>query len=235
VGNGTSEEKRSNAHTLNWDGTAWFAGDVYTGSTSGVDMDEGSKKLATEDFVKSSYEKLKTNAQLEFYCIEDVTVIINGSSKVYPANSNVKIGFTENDVFEIVPTSNNSILTLSSFPGALNTFYPWLEGVKQFSNILFDMNTEDMYTKWSQGNQGNYQVQFAQYSNCIFWSDNPYINDVAKRTNYTLYYSSQLPLCYSNIPDNTFKSFYLALGVINDPNWGNPAYRDSFEKATWAT
>ena len=172
---------------------------------------------------------------MNFYCIEDVTIIVNGISKTYPANSNVEISFTKDDIFEIVPTSDNSILTLTAYPGALNTYYSWLEGIKQFSNILFDMNTEDMYTKWSQGNQGAYQVQFAQYTNCIFWSDNAYINDVAKRTNYTLYYSSQLPLCYSNIPDNTFKAFYLALGVTSDPNWGNSVYRDSFAKATWAT
>ena len=44
-----------------------------------------------------------------------------------------------------------------------------------------------------------------------------------------------MPLCYSTIPDNTFKAFYLAFNVCNDPNWGNPAYRDSFAKATWAT
>jgi hypothetical protein len=30
------------------------------------------------------------------------------------------------------------------------------------------MNAEDMYSKWSQGNQSDYQVQFAQYLNCIF-------------------------------------------------------------------
>lgn len=42
-------------------------------------------------------------------------------------------------------------------------------------------------------------------------------------------------MCYSNIPDNTFKAFYLAFGVNSDPNWSNPAYRDSFAKATWAT
>jgi hypothetical protein len=33
VGNGTSDSDRKNAHTLNWDGTAWFAGDVYVGGT----------------------------------------------------------------------------------------------------------------------------------------------------------------------------------------------------------
>ena len=190
---------------------------------------------ATEEYVESLVKKLSATLALSFYCIEDVTIITNGISKVYPANSNVEIVFTDEDVFEIVPTSDNSILSLTAYPGTLGTFYPWLEGVAQFSNILFDMNDEAMYSKWSQGNQGSYHVQKAQYLNCIFWSDNPYISDVSKRTNYTLTHSAQLPLCYSTIPDNTFKSFYLAFGVNSDPNWGNPAYKDSFAKANWAT
>lgn len=32
VGNGTSNTARSNAHTLDWDGNAWFAGNVQTGN-----------------------------------------------------------------------------------------------------------------------------------------------------------------------------------------------------------
>lgn len=181
------------------------------------------------------FERLNSNTVLKFYCIEDVTVVVNGESTTYPANSNVEVKLLSTDQFEIITTSDNSILSLSAFPGALGTYYSWLEGVKQFSNILFDMNDVDMYSKWSQGNQSAYQVQFAQYLNCIFWSDNPFISDVTKRTNYTLYYTSQLPLCYSTIPDNTFKAFYLAFNVNSDPNWGNKAYRDSFAKATWAT
>lgn len=196
---------------------------------------ENDSKFASEEQIEALYQRLNSNATLSFYCIEDVTIVLNGVSTTYPANSNVEVKFLDTDVFEIIPTSDYSILTLTAFPGALGTYYSWLEGVKQFSNILFDMNTEDMYTKWNQGNQGAYQVQYAQYSNCIFWSDNPYINDVAKRTNYTLYNSAQLPLCYSSIPDNTFKAFYLALGVVNDPNWSNQAYKESFAKATWAT
>lgn len=50
VGNGTADA-RSNAHTLDWEGNAWYAGDVYVGSTSGINKDEGSKKLATEEYV----------------------------------------------------------------------------------------------------------------------------------------------------------------------------------------
>ena len=57
VGNGTSNSNRSNAHTMDWNGNAWYAGDVYVGSTSGTGMDNGSKKLATEDFVTADYLK----------------------------------------------------------------------------------------------------------------------------------------------------------------------------------
>lgn len=51
VGNGTNIDTKSNAHTLDWSGNAWFAGDVYVGSTSGTNKDDGSKKLATEEYV----------------------------------------------------------------------------------------------------------------------------------------------------------------------------------------
>ena len=190
---------------------------------------------ADKSEVEILYEKLNSDTVLRFYCIEDVTIVLNGVSTIYPANSNVEVKLVQSDVWELIPTSNNSILALNGFPGALGTYYPWLEGVKQFSNILFDMNDVEMYSKWSQGNQGSYQVQYAQYTNCIFWSDNAYISDVSKRTNYTLYYTSQLPLCYSTIPENTFKAFYLAFNVNSDPNWGNKTYRDSFAQATWAT
>ena len=46
VGNGTSSEL-SNAYTLDWEGNAWFAGDVYVHSTSGTNKDDGSVRLAT--------------------------------------------------------------------------------------------------------------------------------------------------------------------------------------------
>ena len=196
---------------------------------------ENDSKFVPEDEIKNLFKNLSSDRALRFYCIEDVEIIVNGVSTVYPANSNVEIRLLETDTWEIIPTSDNSIQSLTGFPGALGTYYSWLEGVKQFSNILFDMNDVEFYSKWSQGNQGAYQVQFAQYINCIFWSDNAYVKDVSKRTNYTLYNTAQLPLCYSSIPDNTFKAFFLAFGVNSDPNWGNKAYRDSFAKATWAT
>ena len=68
VGNGTSSD-RSNAHTLDLDGNAWFGGDVYVGSTSGTNKDNGSKKLATEDYVKE-YANITaiTNDEIDAIC-----------------------------------------------------------------------------------------------------------------------------------------------------------------------
>ena len=54
IGNGKSDTERSNAATVDWNGNGWYAGDVYVGSTSGTNKDEGSKKLATEEYVNSA-------------------------------------------------------------------------------------------------------------------------------------------------------------------------------------
>ena len=47
VGNGLSSNSRSNAHTLDWDGNAWFKGDVYVGGNS---QDEGEKLIKPSEF-----------------------------------------------------------------------------------------------------------------------------------------------------------------------------------------
>ena len=46
VGNGENDSTRSNAHTLDWNGNAWFAGDVYV---KGDNQDNGKKLLSTSD------------------------------------------------------------------------------------------------------------------------------------------------------------------------------------------
>ena len=65
VGNGSSISNKSNAHTLDWSGNAWFAGDVYTGSTSGKNKDDGSKKLATEEFVTNLVGNVESGSNSE--------------------------------------------------------------------------------------------------------------------------------------------------------------------------
>ena len=59
VGNGEAEGDRSNAHTLDWSGNAWFAGDVYVGGTS--QDDESATKLS------SVAEKLKNHTSFSVF------------------------------------------------------------------------------------------------------------------------------------------------------------------------
>ena len=51
AGNGTNNNNRSNAYTLDWNGNGCFAGDVYVGATDKDDAN--AKKLATEEYVDS--------------------------------------------------------------------------------------------------------------------------------------------------------------------------------------
>ena len=174
------------------------------------------------------------NKKLEFFAIEPVTVIVDGVVTECAANE-VSTVFVGDKDFEIIPTSNSSIQCLLGYPIPL-TWYDWLEGVDVFENIVFDMNNLDTYKHWIQYYQGEYHVQKAQYSNCIFWSDKPYTHSpFEERTNYTIYYSAELPMCYSTIPNNTYKPFYLAYGVKTDPNWNNPDYVNSYSIVSGAT
>ena len=80
VGNGESDTKRSNAHTLDWEGNAWYQGDVYVGSTSGTNKDEGSKKLATEEYVDAALENIQLpDVQGELITVEDIDEICGAS------------------------------------------------------------------------------------------------------------------------------------------------------------
>lgn len=50
VGNGNSNSSRSNAHTLDWNGNAWYQGDVFVG---GTDQDSGERLAKMSDLAAS--------------------------------------------------------------------------------------------------------------------------------------------------------------------------------------
>ena len=81
VGNGDNTTQ-SNAHTIDWSGNAWFAGDVYTGSTSGTNKDSGSKKLATEEYATNLVSDtgwiISTNSEPNGVCTYNHGQVING-------------------------------------------------------------------------------------------------------------------------------------------------------------
>ena len=76
VGNGTLEA-RSNAHTLNWDGTAWYAGDVYVGGTH--QSDAAAKKLATEEYVDSAVANGGVGLATEEYVNNAIANLVDSS------------------------------------------------------------------------------------------------------------------------------------------------------------
>ena len=92
AGNGESNSARSNAHTLDWNGNAWFAGDVYTGSSGGTNKDAGSKKLATEEYVDNHAATPGENGTTFTPAVsEDGTLSwTNDGGKTNPASVNIK-------------------------------------------------------------------------------------------------------------------------------------------------
>lgn len=59
VGNGASVSARSNAHTLDWDGNAWFAGEVKVGGTGQDDAE--AKTLATTEYIDNKFSTSNLN------------------------------------------------------------------------------------------------------------------------------------------------------------------------------
>lgn len=107
VGNGTSDSDRSNAHTIAKSGNAWFSGDVYIGSTSGKNRDEGSKKLATEEYADNAAKNKIDDVQ-----IGDASIVNNGIANIpLFGNMNIDVNtYSEAGEIEVEP---NTIYLLS--------------------------------------------------------------------------------------------------------------------------
>lgn len=109
VGNGSSDTVRSNAHTLDWSGNAWFAGDVYIGSKFGTNQDAGSKKLATEEYVDKTFENIGTLPVPEELVVN--TLKING--KIYETEEGEQVQETSLEVEGPVQLSELSVSGLT--------------------------------------------------------------------------------------------------------------------------
>ena len=86
VGNGTNINNLSNAHTLDWDGNAWFQGNVYVGGT-GQD-DTVAKRLLTEDDLQDCSLPKTTTADNG-----KLLQVVNGEWNA--ANVEMNISFTD--------------------------------------------------------------------------------------------------------------------------------------------
>ena len=75
VGNGAGDAKRSNAHTLDWQGNAWYSGKLSQEGTPTEDKD-----LVTKKYID---DKVASLPQLSFNEAGELVVTINGVSKTF--------------------------------------------------------------------------------------------------------------------------------------------------------
>lgn len=95
VGNGM-DDIRSNAHTLDWEGNAWFSGDVYIGGTSQAN----GEKLATESHVATTVPTKTSQLTNDSGYLTSVP-----SEYVTDSELNAK-GFVEKDEVSLTELSN---------------------------------------------------------------------------------------------------------------------------------
>ena len=77
VGNGTSSSKRSNAHTLDWDGNAWFSGDIKIHGNSYDDT--AASTVATQNYVEAHI------ADKEDVSYRTTSINVESTDRQYPS------------------------------------------------------------------------------------------------------------------------------------------------------
>ena len=106
VGNGTSSSKCSNAHTLDWDGNAWFAGNVYVGETNTrlarIDEIPSLDNYYTKDEVTNYHE------ELEAYTDHQVAALVNSAPETLDTIGELAAAFKENQ--DMIATLNAAIV-----------------------------------------------------------------------------------------------------------------------------
>lgn len=106
IGNGVTPMDRSNAATVDWSGNAWYAGDVYVGSTSGTNKDEGSKKLATEEYVNSVVPDIPSipTALPNPYALTFTGAVTGSYDGSSPVSVEIPSGVTDDHINSLIDT-----------------------------------------------------------------------------------------------------------------------------------
>ena len=144
AGNGKSENNRSNAHTLDWSGNAWYAGDVKVGGT-GQD-DETAKTLATTEYVdsKAGGWEVLMDVTLEEECVDVIGITLTDKQKEKIAKGDF-VCYAECPP----PTTTASAGWICGGLWADNMYYFILSGFGQPSGIVpasTDTHTSKIYS-----------------------------------------------------------------------------------------
>lgn len=106
VGNGTSVAYRSNAHTIDWDGNAWFAGDIKIGGDEY--QDDNAKTVVTTDII-GDLEGLKTSDHLSI--VNAINEVEKGHEELFEEIADIKTDIKDKQnklTFDNVPILSSS-------------------------------------------------------------------------------------------------------------------------------
>ena len=130
IGNGTGNttSKRSNAHTVDWNGNAWFSGDVKVGGKSYYSSD--AKTLATTEYVDNAIGSANGSASTPKMTTINL-IASNWTGESNPWSQAVSInGVTENSKIDLQPTAmqivslqDNNIALVAENDGGTVTVY----------------------------------------------------------------------------------------------------------------
>lgn len=136
VGNGTSDADRSNAHTVDWSGNAWFAGNVYTGANN--------TKLVSETDLAKVFGTYTTNSLIDgITCAIKVDIAYKGFiERFVMCIDNKIVGYT---------AELNDYLTVSSVALASDKVCIAFYGVNGF---LFKANLKKTFSPKSTMEMG---------------------------------------------------------------------------------
>ena len=84
VGNGTSDTARSNAHTLDWEGNAWYQGEVYVGGTA-QDDENATRLLKTSELAteEDAMDLLAEIGAVEPVTASDGAILTSPTGEIY--------------------------------------------------------------------------------------------------------------------------------------------------------
>lgn len=162
VGNGSSHAYRSNAHTLDWDGNAWFAGDVYVDSTSGTNKDTGSVKLARTDelnlfYVEGSGSTVADKVATWRGSNDKITAYFPGLTVAY------KLDLAGSTTTKLDINGLGAVTVVKNSTTAISTAYP----VKSIALLTYTLDDTTAYWKIADQNSTYSNASLGQgYTTC---------------------------------------------------------------------
>ena len=222
VGNGTAIDARSNAHTIDWDGNAWYAGAVRVGGTAYDDA----KELATKEYVNSVSGGLKGNGI--FYIEgtqgtysedwlgthENITEYYAGLVVAYKTPTNggtvgdtVRLNINDLGWTDIVINKNTYIITDYPAGTILLLVYTIDDGTGYWK--IYDNNTDTKNTAGSSNKTGSKMYLVGATSQSNFGATTYSNNKVYIGTDNCLYSNG------SKVATNAFSSVWTANGSVS--------------------